>query len=171
MYVFFLRVSDDVALARTALTITTVVCGLAIIPFSEPPNEAWVGGDELSGDHKPSVLAAMTLAVFVVLLYYPATREFYELEPLPFSAYPLIALVVVGWASALRALWRWRPVERAWARLRARLQQAVDRRWPADRQRQPPWRSIRLRRRLARLRRATPASGRDPDHDRTRAGR
>jgi cation-transporting ATPase E len=158
VYVFFLRVTDDVALARTALTITTVICGLAVIPFSEPPNEAWVGGDELSGDVKPSVLAGATLVVFIVLLYVPTAREFYELEPLPFSAYPVIALVVTGWATALRALWRWRPVERAWARLRARLQAAIDHRWPANQPRQPPWRAFR-RWWKARRRRSTPASG------------
>jgi cation-transporting ATPase E len=113
LYVFFLGITDDVEVARTALTITTVICGLAIIPFSEPPTEAWVGGDELSGDWRPTILAGVTLVTFIAMLFIPFTRDFYELETLSFSSYLVIAFVVIGWASMVRALWRWRVVERA----------------------------------------------------------
>jgi len=118
VYMFFLAMTDDIGQARTALTITTIVCGLALIVFSEPPTSEWTGGDELSGDWRPTILAGGTLLAFCIGLYIAPIRRFYELETMPFTSYLVIGLVVTGWSSILRYLWRLHVVDWSWAHLR-----------------------------------------------------
>jgi len=118
VYMFFLDMTGDPGQARTALTITTIVCGLALIVFSEPPTPEWTGGEELSGDWRPTILAGVTLLIFCVGLYIEPIRNFYELETMPFTSYLIIGLIVTGWSSILRYLWRLQVVGWTWAHLR-----------------------------------------------------
>jgi cation-transporting ATPase E len=104
--------TGDFTLAQTALTTVTVLCGLVLIPFAEPPTPGWVAGDEYSGDKRPTILAVAMLAIFVIIMLVPATRTFFVLAPLgPFDI-ALIAAVVVAWAFALRYIWRGRILEK-----------------------------------------------------------
>ena len=112
VYVAYVLATGDVALAQSALTTVTVLCGLVLIPFVEPPTPAWVGGDELSGDRRPALLALGMLAAFVVILLVPALREFFELTLLPALDYVFIGAVVIVWGFALRFAWRKRLFER-----------------------------------------------------------
>jgi cation-transporting ATPase E len=116
VYLFFRAMTDNLDQARTALTTTTVFCGLLLIPFVEPPNEAFAGGDPVSGDRRPTYLALAMLALYILAATVPMLRHFYELQPLPWSAYPMLALCVAGWAVSLRYFWRLRLGERllAW---------------------------------------------------------
>lgn len=118
VYMFFLDMTGELGQARTALTITTIVCGLALIVFSEPPTPEWTGGDELSGDWRPTILAGVTLLAFCIGLYIEPLRNFYELETMPFTSYLVIGLVVTGWSSILRYLWRLHVVDWSWVHLR-----------------------------------------------------
>jgi cation-transporting P-type ATPase E len=118
VYMFFLTMTGELGQARTALTITTIVCGLALIVFSEPPTSEWTGGDELSGDWRPTILAGVTLLIFCIGLYIEPIRNFYELETMPFTSYLIIGLVVTGWSSILRYLWRLHVVDWSWEHLR-----------------------------------------------------
>ena len=52
--------------AQTALTTVCVFCGLLLVVFSKPPTPAWTGGDELSGDWRPTALAALLLAALLL---------------------------------------------------------------------------------------------------------
>lgn len=106
IYLSYLGTTGDVEIARTALTTTTVLCGLVLIPFVEPPTNVWVGGDVLSGDWRPSALALGMLGLFGVIMAVPALRAFFELTPLPFFDYLLIGIVVAVWAFLLRFIWR-----------------------------------------------------------------
>ena len=74
VYMFFLDMTGEIGQARTALTITTIVCGLALIVFSEPPTPEWAGGEELSGDWRPTILAGVTLLLFCIGLYIEPLR-------------------------------------------------------------------------------------------------
>lgn len=113
VYFFFLSMGSTVEEARTALTITMVLCGLLLIPFVEPPTAGWAGGDnEVAGDRRPSYMAAGMLALFLLALYVEPLRNFYELETLPFAGYLLIVFAVTGWATLLRYAWRLRLVSR-----------------------------------------------------------
>jgi cation-transporting ATPase E len=112
VYMYFLGTTGDVDIARTALTTATVLCGLVLIPFVEPPSQAWVAGDELSGDWRPSALAVGMLGLYALVMVVPSLRAFFELVPLRLFDYLLICAVVVVWAFVLRLIWRGRVLER-----------------------------------------------------------
>lgn len=106
LYLAYLLTAHDEGIAQTVLTITTVLCGLVLIPFVEPPTPAWVGGDELSGDGRPTYLAVGMLALLIVIVLAPPVRRFFELASLPLLDWLLIGLVVAVWGFFLRFAWR-----------------------------------------------------------------
>ena len=106
VYFFYLETTDDVEIARTALITVAVLIGLVLIPFVEPPTKWWVGGDVLSGDWRPTMLAAAMLLVFVVILAVPPLRDFAELRLLGWEDYLAIVGLVVLWTVVQRWLWR-----------------------------------------------------------------
>jgi cation-transporting ATPase E len=112
VYLAFLLTTQNLEMARTALTATTVLCGILLIPFVEPPTPAWVGGDELSGDRRPALLAAGMLALYGLTMFVPALRSFFELMPLRALDWLIIVVVVVAWAFVLRFAWRARIFQR-----------------------------------------------------------
>jgi cation-transporting ATPase E len=112
VYLFYLLNTNSVDIARTALTTITVLCGLVLIPFVEPPTPAWVGGDELSGDWRPTFLALGMLVLFGAIMLVPALREAFELTSLQWLDFLLIGIVVGVWGIALRLIWRVRLFER-----------------------------------------------------------
>jgi cation-transporting ATPase E len=111
-YLTYLLKTGDVAVARTALNVAAVLCGLFLIPFVQPPTPLWVGGDELSGDWRPAVLALALLVVYGVIMAVPGLRSFFGLVPLRSLDFLGIGAVVVIWAIALRTAWRTRLFER-----------------------------------------------------------
>jgi cation-transporting ATPase E len=112
VYLFELRTTGDVAIARSALTTFTVLCGLLLIPFAEPPVRGWVGGDDLSPDWRPSAMAAALLAAYVAVLAVPTLRDSFELTVLSAGDYAGIVALVAAWALFLRFAWRARLLER-----------------------------------------------------------
>ncbi|MBN1285848.1 MAG: HAD-IC family P-type ATPase [Anaerolineae bacterium] len=112
IYVFSVLRGGDVDVARTALTTVTVLCGLLLIPFAEPPSRFWTGGDELSGDRRPTWLALGMAALFVVVMAVAPLRNFFELVLLRPEDYLVIVLAVVIWAWVLRSAWRKRWFDR-----------------------------------------------------------
>ncbi len=112
VYLAFLGTTGDLEIARAALTTTTVLCGLLLIPFVEPPTKWWVGGDVLSGDWRPALLALGMLGLFGMITAVPSLRDFFELTPLRGLDYLLIGIVVAVWALLLRLIWRARLFER-----------------------------------------------------------
>lgn len=112
VYLAYFSMTSDVDVARTALTTASVLCGLLLIPFVEPPSEAWVGGDDLSGDWRPSFLALGMLALFGLIMTTPALRNFFELTPLRGQDYLIITMGVIFWAILLRFIWRTRLFQR-----------------------------------------------------------
>jgi cation-transporting ATPase E len=116
IYLYYLGTTGDLGIARTALTTATVFCGLLLIPFVEPPTQAWVAGDELSGDWRPTILAVGMLGLYACVMAVTPLREFFELVSLRQTDYALIGLVVVLWALVLRVIWRGRLMERLLSR-------------------------------------------------------
>jgi cation-transporting ATPase E len=112
VYLSYLGTTNDIEVARTALTTTMVLCGLVLILFVEPLTEAWVGGDVLSGDWRPTALALGMLGLYGMIMAIPLLRTFFELTLLRGLDYLLISIVVVGWALLLRLIWRARIFER-----------------------------------------------------------
>ena len=112
VYLGYLTTTGEVEIARTALTTVTIMCGLLLIPFVEPPTKWWVGGDLLSGDWRPSLLAFGMLALYGVIVAVPPLREFFDLITLRWWDYPLLAALAVAWALLLRIVWRTRVFEK-----------------------------------------------------------
>jgi cation-transporting ATPase E len=97
---------------QTATTAFTILCGLMLIIFVEPPVKSLVGGDRLSGDWRPTILAILSMALYLVVLLSPWLRHFFELEPLSWWDYVLIGGSATVWAFLLRWIWRRRILDR-----------------------------------------------------------
>lgn len=98
--------------AQTALTTFTVFAGLVLVVFVEPPLRFFAGGDELSGDWRPTLLALALLAGYFVIVLVEPVRAFFEMAALPGLAYVAISLVTVIWMLVLRMAWRKRWLDR-----------------------------------------------------------
>ncbi len=98
----------DYTLPRTALVTILVFCELLLIPFLKPPTTAWVGGEPLSGDWRYSVTAIVLLAIYLLILYIPPLRQFFELAALTPLQLGFLVLVALEWCLILRAIWRTR---------------------------------------------------------------
>lgn len=112
--VFFAVLSwtSQLTAAQSALTTFAVVCGLLLIPFVAPPTKAWVGGNTLSGDWRPTLMALGLLVGYGVMLAIPSLGAIFEIRPLPIGVYALIGFVAVVWGLTLRWIWRKRLLER-----------------------------------------------------------
>lgn len=112
--VYMASFSTDAQLptAQSALTTFSIVGGLLLLPFVEPPTRLWTGGSKLSGDWRSTLLALGLLVAYATLLTIPPLRAFFELTALNGRSYLLIGLVALAWALILRFTWRARLFER-----------------------------------------------------------
>ncbi|MEO8611985.1 MAG: HAD-IC family P-type ATPase [Chloroflexota bacterium] len=93
-------------LARTALTTITTFGGLLLILFVEPPTKFWTGGDEFSGDWRPTIMAIVLGVIYVVIMLVPGLRDFFELSAFNLSQWVITIISLVVWVFLLRFLWR-----------------------------------------------------------------
>ncbi len=98
--------------AQTALTAFAVLVGSALVVFVEPPVAWFVGGNEFSGDWRPTILSGGMLLVFLVIVIVPPLRTAFEIMPLSPLWYAAIALVALMCMLFLRGAWRGRWLER-----------------------------------------------------------
>jgi len=103
---------EDMPIAQTTLTAFLVYCGLALVIFVEPPTSWWVGGNTLSGDWRPTVLAVGMMLAFSGVLVIPPLRSLFVLSPLGLQEYGVLAATLVIWLVCLRATWRLRLLSR-----------------------------------------------------------
>lgn len=104
--------ADAVLIAQSSLTTFAVFSGLLLVPFVVPPTKFWVGGSELSGDWRPTLLALAMLVVFLIMVAIPPIRAFFSLVPLDSIDYVLIGVITVSWGLIQLWLWRIRFLER-----------------------------------------------------------
>ncbi len=112
VYMAAFSTNAQLPVAQSALTTFSIVSGLLLLPFVEPPARAWTGGSKLSGDWRPSLLALGLLAGYAGLLVVPPLRAFFELTALDGRSYLLIGLAALTWVVILRFIWRTRLFER-----------------------------------------------------------
>ena len=101
---------DSRAVARTALTTLSILCGLLLILFVQPhggPGPSW---RNIHWRHAALVLALTT--AFAVIAVEPRLRSLFELEVLSLVDYGVLAFVATIWAVVLSGIWRWRLLER-----------------------------------------------------------
>lgn len=92
--------------AQTGLTTFLVYTGLLLVLFVEPPIHWFVGGDEFSGDIRPTLVAGALLVGFLLILLIEPFRIFAELLPLPLPVHLLILAFALLWMLVLRLAWR-----------------------------------------------------------------
>lgn len=101
-----------IAYAQTALTTFLVFSGLLLVVFVEPPTSWWIGGDELSGDWRPTIVALVCAAIYLLILFVPPLRQWATLSlPSP-ATLGLITAATLVWMFLLRWIWRSNALER-----------------------------------------------------------
>ena len=100
------------AVAQTSLTTFTVMCGIFLLLFIEPPSKFWVAGHKLRGDKRFYYLALAMFAAYVLLLAIPPLRNLFDLTLLGFFDYLFIGLLVFVWLFVVRWFWRSHLIDR-----------------------------------------------------------
>jgi cation-transporting ATPase E len=98
--------------AQTTLVIFGVLAALWLVVFVQPPHKWFAGGDEFSGDWRPTALAGGLVVAFTLLMAIEPVRRLFEFIPLPPSGYVFIVSMVLVWMLFVRLLWRKRWLER-----------------------------------------------------------
>lgn len=122
LFIFFLVVAiaiskglpeaEVIATARSTITVFATVCGVLLVVFVAPPTRLLAGGNALSGDWRPTILAAVLLGGLTLLLSVPLGRAVFEIGALPLFDTAAIVGVALLWALLLRFIWRFRLLER-----------------------------------------------------------
>ena len=68
--------------------------------------------DRFSGDWRPTILAILSMILYLAILVDPGLRQFFELEALSWWDCALIGGLAAIWAYLLRWIWRRRILER-----------------------------------------------------------
>jgi cation-transporting ATPase E len=103
---FLTTFAPQILAAQTALSVFLIGAGLFLVIFVEPPTAWWTGGDALSGDWRPTYLAAGLAAAAVIVLLVPDLRAFFDLAPLTPLHVALILGCLAVWFVLLRLIWR-----------------------------------------------------------------
>jgi hypothetical protein len=92
-------------MAQTALATFLVYCGLFLVIVVAPPIKRCAGGDNLSGDRRPRLLAVVLMLAFLVISTLPALRVAFALQPLE-RTYALLTIVArAAWLLLVRLFW------------------------------------------------------------------
>jgi cation-transporting ATPase E len=102
VYEAFLHLDAGLNEARTALTLFSVLCGIALIPYAVTSQNLWLTRDPLRQHRNLVGLAAVMLVLYGIMSVQPNLRDFYELEVLDPLQYAAIAVAVIAWAQLLR---------------------------------------------------------------------
>ncbi len=94
------------ALAKDALTYVMILCGLAMVVFTSPPNEWWAVIEETDHDWRPTAVGLLMIPLYIAILYYPWSRNLFSIRLLAWWHYLIIAIAVVAWTFTLRYAWQ-----------------------------------------------------------------
>jgi cation-transporting ATPase E len=92
--------------AQNSLTTFTLLAGLILIIFVEPPIPFFEAGDDLSVDTRPTILAISMTIVFLLILIIEPLRNFFEILILPDYWYMIIGGALMLWMFLLRQAWK-----------------------------------------------------------------
>jgi cation-transporting ATPase E len=95
-----------VLFSQSVLTVFSVLAGLGLVLFVEPPYHWFVGGDKYSGDKRPMILSGIMLVLFALIMAVPRFRQFWELLPMEPTDYALVIGATLLWLVVLRFVWR-----------------------------------------------------------------
>lgn len=105
-------VERGVPIAQTALSSFLVLAGLLLVVFVEPPVEWLSGGDVVSGDWKPTLMAGALLIGFTIISLSPELRAVFSLSALKPVEWALVGAATVVWFVIVRFFYRRRILTR-----------------------------------------------------------
>lgn len=105
------KLTDAIAISRSALVTIIVLCGLLLMPFLKPPSLVWVGGEPYSGDWRYTFVALGLLIVYIIIILVAPLREFFELRLLSPVNYLILGLIALVWCLLIRYSWRKRVLD------------------------------------------------------------
>jgi len=82
------------------------------LPFVEPPVHWLSGGDEYSGDWRPTILAVVLLGCFLIVNFSSGLRRVFDFSQIDVLDLVALAAIVSIWAVLMRWVWRNRFFER-----------------------------------------------------------
>ena len=98
--------------AQTVLTYFLAVCGLLLVIFIEPPSRFWAGGDEPSGDRRPTWLTIALLVGLLTIAFVPGLSELFDLRPIALPDMAVVGVAAAVWMLLVRWAWKYRLLER-----------------------------------------------------------
>ena len=99
--------TQSITYTQLAVTFGLITMGSLLVIFVQPPAKIFTGGDDLSGDWRPTALAIASFVLFNVIVFVPLAQEFLRIAPLMGALdYIVISVVAVLWGSVLLAIWR-----------------------------------------------------------------
>ena len=104
--------NNDEVLGRDTLTLVLVLFGLGLVVFTSPPTPWLSVIEENSHDWRPTIVAALMVPLYIIILAFPGLRDFFGLNVLTWWLYPLIVVEVAIGMVVLRYLWASRILDR-----------------------------------------------------------
>ena len=98
--------------AQSAVTALLVFTGLALVVFIQPPIRSLAVVRRLTPDRRPTYLAIVLAAGFVVTNSVSFLRNIFALQPLREIEWLIVALAFLVWLALIIPAWRFRVVER-----------------------------------------------------------
>jgi cation-transporting P-type ATPase E len=98
--------ATSVARAQAAVTLLTVLCGIALAMFAAPPTRAWTAVESSIAGWSSTALASVLLAALGWILVDPARLTFFDLGALDLLDGAIVIGASVAWTIALRSVWR-----------------------------------------------------------------
>jgi cation-transporting ATPase E len=98
--------ATSVERAQAAVTLLTVLCGIALAMFAAPPTRAWTAVESSIAGWSSIALSAVLLVALGWILVDPARLGFFDLGALQMPDVLLIAAAAMAWVLAMRFVWR-----------------------------------------------------------------
>jgi cation-transporting ATPase E len=98
--------------AQTTLTTFSVLCGVLLILFVEPPNRFFAAGNPISKDLRPTYLSIVLVVVYMAFMIIPSLSRYFDITPLSIKEFLWVLAAVASWTIIIRWVWRWKIVER-----------------------------------------------------------
>ncbi len=107
IYSIFLGTGVGILYTQQTVTHSLVLMGLLLVVFVQPPVRFLAGGDENSGDWRPTYVAVVLFLIFQIATHIPIVQRLLMLAPLrSWQDYLLVWGISIIWAILTLGLWR-----------------------------------------------------------------
>lgn len=109
----FIKNFSSIVYTQLAVTHLLVSTGLLLVVFVQPPVRFLAGGDEFSGDWRPTYVAGILFLVFQIATHMALAQRYLKISPLAsLQDYLIVWGISLVWAILLLVIWRLRWLNR-----------------------------------------------------------